>query len=64
VGGRVKVGSLGADRFTMAFSARSQRHAAVAAEGETVIVVYDYASGAKAPVTDELLAAIARVEGW
>ncbi len=52
----------GADRFTMELCARSVRHDAVAADGTCVVVVYDYAHAKKAPVTDALREAIARVE--
>ena len=56
------------DRFTMTTIAVSTAHSAgntiaVAAQGETVVVVYDYAARAKASVSADLRAAILRVEG-
>ncbi|HEY4219831.1 MAG TPA: thioesterase family protein [Myxococcota bacterium] len=62
VGARMKPASLAADRFTVHSVAFSTRHQRVAAEGDCVVVVFDYASGQKSSVTDELRAAIARVE--
>ena len=62
VGARLK-GELSSDRFTMAFSAWSKAHDAVAADGECVVVVFDYRTREKARVDDVLRAAIARVEG-
>lgn len=50
------------DRFTMELSAWSESHQAIAADGEAVIVVYDYARAQKARIDDVLRAAIARVE--
>jgi acyl-CoA thioester hydrolase len=52
-----------ADRFTMALSVWSERHQAVAAEGEAIIVVYDYANARKMKIDATLRAAIERIEG-
>ena len=58
-----KVTHLGHDRFTMHHIVVSQRHARVAAEGEGVIVAYDYRSGKKAPLPDELRRKVEALEG-
>jgi acyl-CoA thioester hydrolase len=51
-----QIGDVGEDRFVMRYRAVSHRHGAVAADGESLIVTFDYAAGAKAPVPDELAA--------
>lgn len=61
VGARVT--HLDADRFTMALCVWSEQHQAVAADGEAVTVVYDYARASKGKVDEALRAAIARLEG-
>jgi acyl-CoA thioester hydrolase len=61
VGARVR--QLRADRFLMEYRVASQRHGAVAAEGNGAIVSYDYRSGAKAPVPDAVRRAIEDLEG-
>jgi acyl-CoA thioester hydrolase len=40
----------------MAYRAVSHRHGAVAADGESLIVTFSYASGEKVPVPDDLRA--------
>ena len=54
--------AIGADRVTMAHVVVSQRHSRVAAEGECVIVSYDYHAGRKTPLPDELRARIETIE--
>lgn len=54
---------LGADRFTMQYRAVSERHAAVAAEGEGVIVGYDYAVARSAALPDAVCARIREMDG-
>jgi acyl-CoA thioester hydrolase len=64
---RVRVGArateLGADRFAMEYVVVSQRQGAVAAEGGGVVVSYDYARGAKAPLPDSVRASVAALDG-
>mgnify|MGYP001554617012 CR=1 FL=1 len=62
VGTRINHASITGDRFTMELAAWREQHAAIAAEGTCLVVVYDYAARTKAKVTDELRAAISRVE--
>jgi len=64
---RVLIGSrvtdVGADRFTMLHRAVSLRLDAVAAEGEGVVVCYDYGNRRKAGLPPELTARIIELEG-
>ena len=60
IGGRVV--DLGEDRFKMLYRVVSQKHGAVAAEGEGKIVVYDYRAGEKAPVPEMIREAIETLE--
>jgi acyl-CoA thioester hydrolase len=53
---------IGKSSFTMGLRIFSEAQQAVAASGEQVMVVYDYAAGKTAPVDDALRAAIARLE--
>jgi acyl-CoA thioester hydrolase len=62
VGARVDAAGIAEDRFNMILTAWSARHKAAAADGECLVVVFDYAAGKKAKVTPELREAIARVE--
>jgi acyl-CoA thioester hydrolase len=62
IGARVDASTYGADRFTMKLAAWSDKHQKVAAEGEAIIVVFDYASQKKALLDDNIKNAIARVE--
>lgn len=57
-----RVVELGDDRFTMNHRIVSQRHNRVAAEGDGVVVTYDYQLGKKAPLPTEVRAAIMRVQ--
>ena len=52
----VKIGEVGDDRFVMQYRAVSHHHGAVAAEGESLIVTFDYATGSKAQVSPDLRA--------
>ena len=49
-----RVDDIDKDRFVMKYRAVSRRHGAVAADGESLIVTFDYANGAKAPISDGL----------
>ena len=51
-----QIGEVGDDRFVMRYRAVSHLHGAVAADGESLIVTFDYATGSKAPVPDDLRA--------
>ena len=61
VGARVR--QLKEDRFLMEYRVVSHRHGAVAAEGDGLIVSYDYRASAKAPVPDGVRRAIEELEG-
>jgi len=58
-----KVSKLEADRFTMKFAVASQRHQKIAAEGDGVIVSYDYRANKKVPMPAELIRRITELEG-
>ena len=45
-----KITQIGEDRFTMHHRVVSRRHNRVAAEGDGVVVTFDYAAGRKAPI--------------
>lgn len=64
---RVSVGAritdVGDDRFTMQYRVFSHAQNAVAAEGEGLVVSYDYREGAKAALPPEVRARIEEVEG-
>ena len=49
-----QIGEVSDDRFAMRFRAVSHQHGAVAADGESLIVTFDYAAGRKARIPDEL----------
>ena len=51
-----QIGEVGDDRFVMRYRAVSHQHGAVAADGESLIVTFDYATGSKARVPDDLRA--------
>ena len=53
-----QVGEVDDDRFVMRYRAVSHRHGAVAADGESLIVTFDYATGSKARVSDDLAACL------
>lgn len=57
------IGDVGEDRFVMLYRAVSHRHGAVAADGESLIVTFDYATGTKARVPDELRARLLVLRG-
>lgn len=64
---RVEVGArvtdVGTDRFTMEYRAVSERHGAVAAEGGGLVVAYDYASGSKALLPENVRMRIRELDG-
>ena len=57
-----KVAEVWEDRYLMKYVAVSRRHAKVAAEGEGVIVSYDYRAQAKTPLPAEIRARIEALE--
>jgi acyl-CoA thioester hydrolase len=57
-----RVTEIGADRFTVHFRIVSTRHGRVAAQGDSVIVSYDYRTGTKAPLPETMRASIAAME--
>ncbi len=57
-----RVTEIGADRFTVHFRIVSTRHGRVAAQGDSVIVSYDYSTGAKAPLPETMRASIIAME--
>jgi acyl-CoA thioester hydrolase len=57
-----RVSEIGADRFTVLFRIVSTRHQRIAAEGESVIVAYDYRRGTKVPLPDTVRTAIEALE--
>ncbi len=53
---------LGTSSFLMGYRAHSRRHGAPAAEGEGVIVLFDYRAGRKVALDTELLEAVRALE--
>jgi acyl-CoA thioester hydrolase len=51
-----RIDNIEVDRFTMTYRMVSARHGAVAAEGEGLIVMFDYARNVKAEIPDDLRA--------
>jgi acyl-CoA thioester hydrolase len=58
-----QVPTVGEDRFTMLYKVVSAKLNAVATEGQGVIVAFDYQTGTKARLPDELRQRIERLEG-
>lgn len=58
-----RIGDVGEDRFVMLYRAVSHRHDAVAADGESLIVTFDYATSTKAQVSDDLRALLLELRG-
>jgi acyl-CoA thioester hydrolase len=57
-----KIVDVSEDRFLMKYLVVSRRHQKIAAEGEGVIVSYDYRSQKKAPLPEELKSRIQSLE--
>jgi acyl-CoA thioester hydrolase len=57
-----KVTCLEADRFTMQYVVVSHRHRRIAAEGDGLIVMYDYREGRKVAIPDEIRKRIVAME--
>jgi acyl-CoA thioester hydrolase len=60
VGNRVR--DMGADRFTMQHSLVSKAQARVVAEGEGLVVAYNYDLGSKVPIPDDVRTRILELE--
>lgn len=60
----VRVKEVGEDRLVVHHRVVSVRHERIAAEGDGVVVMFDYRNNRKARVSETLAAAIARLEGW
>ncbi|MCC6748241.1 MAG: acyl-CoA thioesterase [Deltaproteobacteria bacterium] len=60
----IRVSELADDRFTMRYAIYSERLARIAAEGDGVIVAFDYGTGKKASVPELWRERIAELEGW
>lgn len=59
----VQIGEVGDDRFVMRYRAVSHQHGAVAADGESLVVTFDYAAGTKARVPDHVAARLTDMRG-
>ena len=60
----VRIPALGPDRFPMQYKLVSTRKQVVAAEGEVLVVMFDYGRNQKALLPASVRSAIANVEGW
>ncbi len=58
-----RIGEVGEDRFVMLYRAVSHRHGAVAADGESLIVTFSYATSTKARVSDDLRGRLLELRG-
>lgn len=58
-----RVAKVEADRFTIEHLLVSEKLSAIAAEGSGLIVTFDYAAGAKAPIPDDLRRRIEELQG-
>jgi len=59
---RVGVEKVGTTSMVMKYTIHSEQQKRLVADGETVIVMYDYPKGEKAPIPEDIRAIIARVE--
>jgi acyl-CoA thioester hydrolase len=50
------------DRFVMGYEVFSTKHKRIAADGEGVVVTYDYRNNKKVPIPDSLKAKIMELE--
>ncbi len=58
-----RIGDISDDRFVMLYRAVSHRHGAVAADGDSLIVTFSYATNTKAPVSEDLRARLLDLRG-
>ena len=61
VGG--KASNIESDRFLMDYCVVSHKHQKIAAEGEGLLVSYDYRAGKKTPIPEEIKERILKLEG-
>lgn len=61
IGTRSKILSL--KKFSMEFAVFSERHGVIAADGDGLIVYYDYANGKSCEIPDAIVEAIKMLEG-
>lgn len=59
----VMISEMSADRFLMQHRIVSEKLQKIAAEGESLIVSYDYREGRKAPIPDDVRKKIEKLEG-
>jgi acyl-CoA thioester hydrolase len=59
----IRISEMGEDRFVMEYRLVSERLQKIAAQGEAVLVSYDYRQNKKAPLPEELKKGIAALEG-
>jgi acyl-CoA thioester hydrolase len=57
-----KVNNIEADRYLMFYAIFSHKHQKLAAEGEGLVVSFNYRTNEKAPLTKDIIEAIKRVE--
>jgi len=57
-----KVTKLDVDRFTMKYAVFSHQYGRIAAEGEGVVVMFNYRTGEKTPLHDDIIHAINLLE--
>lgn len=57
-----KVTAIFQDRYAMAFAVFSERHQKIAALGEGIIVNFNYHTGEKAPLSQNVIASIEKLE--
>ncbi|MCP4164859.1 MAG: acyl-CoA thioesterase [Chloroflexi bacterium] len=60
----VRVSGVGLDRFIIQYRVVSARHDLLAAEGETLVVMYDYRRKQKAELSPTIREAIQRLQDW
>jgi len=58
-----RVREMSADRFVMDYRVVSQNHHRIAADGEGLIVSYNYLEGAKTPIPEDIWTGIEKLEG-
>jgi len=58
-----RVSALGDDRFLMEYEARSRELGKTVADGDTLVVSYDYVAGRRVPLRAEYRSAILALEG-
>ncbi len=62
IGSRIDLGSICDDRFVMKYAVYSEEKGKFLAEGEGLVVMYDYAANTKAKISPQFLNAIKYVE--